>query len=409
MSKKTRVAVIGGGAAGFFGAVTCAHLNPYHEISIFEKSNKLLSKVLVSGGGRCNVTNACFDNKQLVKNYPRGEKFLRKVFATFSVKDTVNWFENRNVALKTEPDNRIFPKSDSSATITDCLISEARVNGVKIYTGFGVSAIKPHGDEFQLVLRGGEQLVFDKIVISTGGNPNPASWHWIKELGHNIKHPVPSLFTFNIPNSRLNGLQGISVPEAKVKIDGTQMHATGPLLITHWGFSGPAVLKLSAFAARTLSDKNYDFYISINWTPSYSEEELRTLFIDFREKHPKKQVYLHSPVNLPRRLWERITSINGIGPDLKWGDINNKSINKTIEELLRGRFHVKGKTTFKEEFVTCGGVDLNEINPNTMESLKCPGIYFAGEVMDIDGITGGFNFQAAWSTGYIAGKSIAGI
>lgn len=401
-----RVLVIGGGAAGFFSAISCAKNNPEAEITLLEKSHKLLSKVKISGGGRCNVTHACFEDYQLVKNYPRGAGELKKLFAQFSVKDTISFFENRGVKLKAERDGRMFPITDDSQTIVDCLIREARVMGVKIMTEFAVKSVeKQQASGFFVKLRSGELLIADRIVIATGGNPNDDSYQWLRELGHNIIPPVPSLFTFNIPNSRFNGLQGISVKDVVVKINGHDLEQRGPLLITHWGFSGPAVLKLSAWAARTLYDMAYAFGISVNWIPEHSETTLRNYFLTYKNEHPKRVIQNYPLFELSKRLWERMCILSGIEEEQRWGEAPNKGINKLIEELIRCSFTIKGKTTFKEEFVTCGGINLKDIDLNSLESKKCAGIFFAGEVMDIDGITGGFNFQAAWTTGWVAGKA----
>jgi predicted Rossmann fold flavoprotein len=405
-----KIAVIGGGAAGFFGAITCAELNKNAEVTIFEKSKNLLSKVKVSGGGRCNVTHACYENHLLIKKYPRGSKELKKPFAQFSTKETIQWFESRGVKLKTEEDGRIFPVTDNSQTIIDCLINTARDLGVKIVTGCGVRSIQKNnaGQTKFRINFSEDSLSFDNVLIATGGNPNMDSYQWLAAPGHTIVPPVPSLFTFNIPDSKYEGLMGIAVPNASVKIAGTKAEQSGPLLITHWGLSGPSVLRLSAWEARTLSELNYHFSVFINWVPDYTEELLREELKNIKSANSKKIISVNPLFGLPKRLWERLVSIAQIPDELRWLDIPNKQLNKLIEELLRSQLNVKGKTTFKEEFVTCGGVSLQDINLDTMESLKCQGMYFAGEVLDVDGITGGFNFQSAWTTGYIAGKSMAG-
>lgn len=405
--KPIKVIVIGGGAAGFFGAITCARYNYNAEIILLEKSTKLLSKVKISGGGRCNVTNACFDNNQLIKYYPRGGKELKTCFNYFSTNQTVDWFESRGVKLKIEPDNRMFPVSDSSQSIVDCLIREARVLGVKIMTGFSVGGLEKKNDQWTVKLRGGENMVCDKILVATGGSPSDDSYNWMRELGIEVIKPVPSLFTFNVPNSRLNGLQGISVAQAEVRVEGTKLLNVGPLLITHWGFSGPAILKLSAWAAREIHEVDYNFNIHINFVPGYTEDSLREKLQEIKSEHYKKIVSSNSFFDLPKRLWERLTSIAGIEEEIRWADVPNKNINKLLEELLRGNYSVKGKTTFKEEFVTCGGVDLQEVELLTMENKKHKGLHFAGEILNIDALTGGFNFQSAWTTGFLAGKSIA--
>jgi predicted Rossmann fold flavoprotein len=407
--KKLKIAVIGGGAAGFFGAIACAESNKNAEVTLIEKSRNLLSKVKVSGGGRCNVTHACFENHLLAKNYPRGSKELKKAFSQFSTNDTIKWFESRGVKLKTEDDGRMFPVTDDSQTIIDCIIKTAERSGIKIMTSSGVKSIQKENSEgsvFKINLIE-DTHIFDKVLIASGGNPNEASYQWLAELGHKIVPPVPSLFTFNIPDSKYSGLQGISVENATVRIVGSKAEQTGPLLITHWGLSGPAILRLSAWEARTLFDMHYSFSILVNWIPGYTEESLREKLKEIKSEHSKKTISVNPFFNLPKRLWERIVAIAQIPETLRWIDMPNKNFNKLLEELLRSSLVVKGKTTFKEEFVTCGGVSLKDINFETMESLKCPGIYFAGEVLDIDGITGGFNFQAAWTTGFIAGKACA--
>jgi predicted Rossmann fold flavoprotein len=404
-----KIAIIGGGAAGFFGAIACAEANKDAGVTIFEKSKNLLSKVKVSGGGRCNVTHACFENNLLVKKYPRGSKELKKPFAQFSTSDTIKWFESKGVRLKTEQDGRIFPVTDNSQTIIDCLMKAARESGIKIITGAGVRSIEKENTgrpKFRIDLSDGS-LNFDKVLIATGGNPNRDSYQWLERLGHTIVSPVPSLFTFNIPDSKYHGLMGIAIANASVKIVGVKTEQTGPMLITHWGLSGPAVLRLSAWEARMLSDLNYNFSIHVNWVPEFNEESLRERLKNIKAENPKKTIAANSLFNLPKRLWERLVELAQIPDELRWLDISNKQLNKLVEELLRSELPVKGKTTFKEEFVTCGGISLQDINLDTMESLRCPGIFFAGEVMDVDGITGGFNFQSAWTTGYIAGKSMA--
>ncbi len=405
--KALKVIVIGGGAAGFFGAITCARYNYNAEIILLEKSEKLLSKVKISGGGRCNITHACFDNNLLIKYYPRGGKELKTCFSYFSTNQTVDWFESRGVKLKAEADNRMFPVSDSSQSVVDCLVREARVLGVKIMTGFPVAGLEKKNNQWMVKLRGGEIMVCDKILIATGGSPSDDSYNWMRELNLEVISPVPSLFTFNVPDSRLNGLQGIAVPQAEVRVEGTKLSNIGPLLVTHWGFSGPAILKLSAWAAREIHDMNYNFNIHINFVPGYTEESLREKFQEIKAEHHKKIVSSNPFFDLPKRLWERLTSIAGIEEETRWMEVPNKNINKLLEEILRGSYSVKGKTTFKEEFVTCGGVDLKEVDLITMQSHKHKGLHFAGEILNIDAVTGGFNFQSAWTTGFLAGKSIA--
>lgn len=402
-----KIGIIGGGAAGFFAAITAKENNPAAEVIIIEKTSKLLSKVKISGGGRCNVTNATFENYQLVHNYPRGSKELKKAFSIFSTKDTVQWFESRGVSLKTEEDGRIFPASNDSQTIIDCLVYQCEKLGVKIIHNAPVRSIKKNKDELIEIKVDEKIFIFNKVLIAVGGSPKYDSYKWLEELGHTIVPPVPSLFTFNIPQSKYDGLQGISVNDVLLRISGTKASQRGPVLITHWGLSGPAVLRLSAWEARALNQADYDFSIQINWVPEKKEESLREELQGLKKDSPKKTISANSLFNIPRRLWERLVILADIQENLKWGDVPNKNLNKLTEELLKSTLSVQGKTTFKEEFVTCGGVSLKELNFDTMESIVFPGIYFAGEVIDIDAITGGFNFQAAWTTGYIAGKAMA--
>lgn len=407
---KKRIVVIGGGAAGFFGAITCAGANSGYEVMILEKTDKLLAKVRVSGGGRCNVTHYCFNPTQLAKYYPRGGKFLKKAFKHFAAADTVNWFERQGVKLKTEADGRMFPLTDSSQTIIDCLMAQARKAGVQVRTRTAVEAIGlpgPTQQGFRLSLSDGTVLQADKVLVSTGGAPKDQAYDWLKQLGHTIQPPVPSLFTFNVPGSPLRELPGVSVPMARVKVSGQPLEEEGPLLVTHWGFSGPAVLKTSAWGARLLQESGYRFTMLVNWVPPFNEESLRAFLQQYRLQNPRKGVMGNPLFNLPQRLWKTLCSLAEISEKTTWTELPAKNQNKLLEALLRAAFAVSGKTTFKEEFVTCGGVDLAEVNPDTMESRILPGLFFAGEVLDIDGLTGGFNFQAAWTSGFLAGKAMA--
>ncbi|PRY11996.1 hypothetical protein CLV24_109121 [Pontibacter ummariensis] len=406
-----KVVVIGGGAAGFFGAITCAQENPQAQVLLLEKTNKLLAKVRISGGGRCNVTHHCFEPRVLAQHYPRGAKQLKEAFKAFGAQDTIDWFAARGVELKAETDGRMFPVTDDSETIVNCLLQEAKRTGVQIKLGAGVENIIPvqenHQKHFRLQLSNGATLLADRVLVSTGGNPKPVGYNWLRQLGHVIEEPVPSLFTFNVPTSPFKDLLGISVPKAKVRVAGQKLEYEGPLLITHWGYSGPAVLKLSAWGARLFSEQQYHFTVLINWIPDFTEESLREHLQQYRHAHPKKVVSSNQLFGLPQRLWKALTQLAEIPAETIWAELPGKNTNKLVEALLRASFEVKGKTTFKEEFVTCGGVALNQVNTKTMESRVQPGLYFAGEVLDIDGITGGFNFQAAWTTGYLAGKAIA--
>ena len=406
--------VLGGGAAGFFGAIACAEANPDSPVILLEKTGKLLAKVRVSGGGRCNVTHACETPAQLVAHYPRGSKQLKAAFQQFGVADTIAWFARRGVALKTEADGRMFPTTDSSETIARALEDAAGRAGVRIVNNISADEIQtlPEGG-FRLKLSGsgaaqfGHVLPASRLLIATGGNPKSANYDWLRALGHHIAEPVPSLFTFNVPNSPLSELMGVSVPQARVVLAGEKLQYEGPLLVTHWGVSGPAVLKLSAWGARRLSELGYVGTALINWVPSYTEETLRPWLQQFRQENGKKTVAANPQFGLPQRLWRNLTEQAGIGPELRWSDVPAKAQNRLLELLLRSPLAVRGKTTYKEEFVTCGGVSLDEIDLKTMQSRRVPGLYFAGEVLDIDGITGGFNFQAAWTTGFLAGRAMA--
>lgn len=402
------IAVIGGGAAGFFGAISCAQANPAARVLLLEKTSKLLAKVRVSGGGRCNVTHHCFVPSVFSQHYPRGAKQLKEAFKKFGAQETIEWFAARGVALKAEPDGRMFPVTDNSETIVNCLLQEARRLGVEIRTNAGVAEVLPQEKGFVLLLLNGEKLQADKVLVSTGGNPKSQGYDWLRKLGHTVQEPVPSLFTFNAPGSPLLPLQGVAVPHARVRIAGQKLEYEGPVLITHWGYSGPAVLKLSAWGARLFHEQKYTFTVLVQWLPDQTEESLRADLQRYRQEHPKKTVSTNPLFGLPQRLWRSLTELAEIPEATKWAELPGKNTNKLLEALLRMPVEVKGKTTFKEEFVTCGGIDLREVNMKTLESRLVPNLYFAGEVLDVDGITGGFNFQAAWTTGYLAGQQMAG-
>ncbi len=396
------VAVIGGGAAGYFAAGSVKEHHPDAQVSLLEKSSKLLSKVKVSGGGRCNVTHSCFKAHELVKFYPRGAKQLRKVFDQFQVEDTVNWFQSRGVELKTEADNRMFPVTDNSQTIIDALQEDLDRKGVKVLIKHAVDDIRIN-DRMALKVNGNWQS-FSHVIVATGGSPKASGFDWLKNLGHHIEDPVPSLFTFNMPKEPITKLMGLSVPNATVRVLGTKLSQSGPLLITHWGMSGPAILKTSAWGARLLAEKNYDFTIQVNWLGDVSESELRNLILQEIEKNGKRKVKNKNPFGFPERLWLHFLDKLEILIEKPWAELSKKDKNRLINLLLNDQYPVKGKTTFKEEFVTCGGVSLQDIDMKTMQSKSVPGLYFAGEVLDIDGVTGGFNFQAAWSTAFVAGR-----
>ena len=400
--------VVGGGAAGFFCAVNAARINSSLKVIIAEKTGKLLSKVKVSGGGRCNVTHNCETVSDLVSKYPRGKNFLKKSFHHFNNSDTVKWFEERGVKLKTEADGRMFPITDNSQTIIDCLLKEADKYGVEVLLNTDIQEIKPIENGFNVLSSNNKISYCDFIVIACGGFHKPEHYKWLQDFGHTIEPTLPSLFTFNIPNNDIVKLMGLSVPEATVKVQGTKHSYNGPLLITHWGLSGPAILKTSAWAARDLAALNYNFKININWINT-SFKEVNEKFQEMRLNYSSQKLSGKSLYNLPQRLWQYFLSIAEINDDKRWADITAKQYNKLAETLTAQQFEVRGKTTFKEEFVTCGGVSLSEIEPQTMQSKKIPNLYFAGEVMDVDGITGGFNFQHAWTSGWIAAKGIAGL
>ncbi len=408
------VAVLGGGAAGFFGAIACAEANPRQPVYLLEKSPKLLSKVRISGGGRCNVTHACESAAQLVQHYPRGGRQLKEAFRQFGVADTIAWFTERGVVLKTEADGRMFPTTDSSETIARALEDAARRAGVRVLARTAADEVTtlPEGG-FSLRLSGegsaaiGPELRVGHLLVATGGNPKSAAYDWLRALGHSIAEPVPSLFTFNVPASPLRELPGVSVPHARVVLAGEKLQYEGPLLVTHWGVSGPAVLKLSAWGARRLHELGYHGTALISWVPTYTDDTLRAWTQAFRLDNGKKQVTAHPQFGLPTRLWRTLVAEAGIGADARWNEVPAKAQNRLLELLLRTPLQVRGKTTHKDEFVTCGGIPLSEVNLATMESRRVPGLHFAGEVLDIDGVTGGFNFQAAWTTGFLAGVALA--
>ncbi len=398
------IAIIGGGAAGFMAAITAAESFPGSKVTVLEKSGKVLSKVRISGGGRCNVTHRPSGPHHFAKNYPRGEKFLKPILSVFSADDTVRWFESRGVKLKTEPDGRMFPVTDSSDTIIHCLMESARKKGVEVRTGVSVVSFEKTGDQFILEIHNSPPIITDRLVIATGGFPKLQGFDWLAEHGHDIIPPVPSLFTFNTPESYLLPLAGISVQYARIRIHNTPLKSEGPVLITHWGFSGPAVLRLSAWGARELATTDYQFQVRINWAGDANFDRVRQSLYDLKSSSQKQQLAAHPQFGLPARLWRALVENAGISAQLKLADTPHKSLNKLAMLLTDSTFDVSGKTTFKEEFVTCGGISLESINPKTMESKSTKGLFFAGEVIDADGITGGFNFQNAWSTGFIAGK-----
>ncbi|MEY3333379.1 MAG: hypothetical protein RLZZ176_1679 [Cyanobacteriota bacterium] len=404
-----KIVVIGGGAAGFFGAIACAQTNPRAQVTLIEASRQPLAKVLISGGGRCNVTHACFEPKNLVQNYPRGGKALLGAFTRFQPLDTISWFAAHGVNLKTEADGRMFPITDRAETIAECLIREAFAAKIELCIGTPVSAVTRKNEGFEIVLKSGETKQCDRLLLATGSSL--AGYKIARELGHDIQSPVPSLFTFNIADPQLRELAGISVNSVNVRLSGTgktPLQQTGPLLITHWGVSGPAVLKLSAWAARILHENRYQHKLIINWLPHLSPEEVRQKLLEVKTEWGKKAIALHRGVDLPHRLWQYIIQRSNITIEERWAAISNKTLNQLVQEITQGEYLITGKGVFKEEFVTCGGVNLKEVNFKTMESKLVPGLHFAGEILDIDGVTGGFNFQSAWTTAYLAGQAMSG-
>jgi predicted Rossmann fold flavoprotein len=400
------IIIVGGGAAGFFTAINIVEKNPKLKVAILERGKTVLEKVRISGGGRCNVTHACFVPNDLAKFYPRGEKELRGPFHQFCTGDTIDWFEKHGVELKIEDDGRMFPTSDSSQTIIDCFLSATKKFGIQVLTGQSVQSIfKPEvsGEDFWKVETNHEQFLCQKLIMTTGSNPK--IWDMLHQLGHTIISPVPSLFTFNIKDSRIKDLMGLSA-FAKVKVKGSKLEASGPLLITHWGMSGPGILRLSAWGARELFDKNYQFTLQVKWLNEVTFEEAMDSLKELKQEHAKKAVSKKSPFELPNRLWESLVLASNIDSEIKWADVSKKQLTDLANQLTNGEFKVNGKSTFKEEFVTAGGIDLKEINFKTMESKLHENLFFAGEIVNIDAITGGFNFQNAWTSGFIVAQSV---
>ncbi len=400
-----KVSIIGGGAAGFFAAIQVKENCPKASVVIFEKSKTVLAKVKVSGGGRCNLSHATETIKELASAYPRGERQLRKAFGIFSNIDAMQWFEDRGVALVTQEDGCVFPASQNAQSIIDCLTTEANKLGVSVLKEIKVTAIKPIDNQLQLLTENDvKPHLFDKVIVTTGGSPKRKGLDWLKKINHKIVNPVPSLFTFNIPDDTITKLMGVVVENAILNIQGTKLKSEGALLITHWGMSGPAVLKLSSFGARVLHEKDYEFNIQVNWVNQSNNELVRSEILKIISQHPRKMLGSIKPYFLPTRLWDFLLEKTAFPKDRKWNEIGKKGINKIVTILTNDIYKAKGKTTFKEEFVTAGGVSLDNINFKTMQSKVVPNLYFAGEILDIDGITGGYNFQAAWTTGFIAGK-----
>ena len=404
MKNNFDVIVVGGGASGFFTAINIAENNPDLRIAILERGKEVLGKVKISGGGRCNVTHACFVPNLLTKFYPRGERELRGPFHTFCSGDVIEWFENNGVELKIEEDGRMFPVTDSSQTIIDCFLNLTQENQIKVNTSCSVQAISQTNDNWILETTQGT-LTCEHLVMATGSNPK--IWEMLTGLGHQIVSPVPSLFTFNIKDTRIKDLMGISVPNVTLKVKETKLKSNGPLLITHWGLSGPAILRLSAWGARELFDKNYQFTLQVNFLHEEVFDDVLVQLNELKLEHAKKTVVKKSPFDLTTRLWEQLVLASEITADAKWADLTKKQLVNLTNQLTNAEFKVNGKSTFKDEFVTAGGIDLKEIDFKTMQSKLFKNLYFTGEIMNIDAITGGFNFQNAWTSGFIAAQAIA--
>ena len=403
MNQKYDIIIVGGGAAGFFTAINCVEKNPNLKVAILERGAEVLNKVRISGGGRCNVTHACFEPNELVKFYPRGEKELRGPFHQFCSGDTVEWFEKHGVELKIEADGRMFPVSNSSQTIIDCFLEATKKLKIDILTHQSVQSIFKTANYWKIETPN-EQFSAQKLILATGSNPK--IWEMLQTFGHLVVNPVPSLFTFNIKDARIKELPGVAT-HVSIKVKDTKLSSNGPLLITHWGMSGPAILKLSAWGARILHDKNYQFTIFVNWLNDLDSEDVEKILKELKLEHAKKAVSKKSPFEITNRLWESLVLASGIEAETKWADLSKIQLQNLSEQLTNGVFQVNGKSTFKEEFVTAGGIDLKEINFKTMESKLHENLYFAGEIVNIDAITGGFNFQNAWTSGFIVAEAIA--
>ena len=403
MNQKYDIIIVGGGAAGFFTAINCVEKNPNLKVAILERGAEVLNKVRISGGGRCNVTHACFEPNELVKFYPRGEKELRGPFHQFCSGDTIEWFEKHGVELKIEADGRMFPVSNSSQTIIDCFLEATKKLKIDILTNQSVQSIFKTANYWKIETPN-EQFSAQKLILATGSNPK--IWEMLQTFGHLVVNPVPSLFTFNIKDARIKELPGVAT-QVSIKVKDTKLSSNGPLLITHWGMSGPAILKLSAWGARILHDKNYQFTIFVNWLNDLDTEDVEKILKELKMEHAKKAVSKKSPFEITNRLWESLVLASGIEAETKWADLSKLQLQNLSEQLTNGAFQVNGKSTFKEEFVTAGGIDLKEINFKTMESKLHENLYFAGEIVNIDAITGGFNFQNAWTSGFIVAEAIA--
>ena len=404
-----KVVIIGGGAAGFFCAIQIAEQHPDWDIRILEKSSKILSKVKVSGGGRCNVTHACPDVEKLLQKYPRGQRFLKKSFFQFATQQTIEWFAKNGVKLHTEKDGRMFPMTNDSETIIQCLMQKVNQYKIQVCMNHDVTGVKKSNTIFEITLGNGQTMQADAVCMATGGMLKSNTFPWLLQMGHSIIDPVPSLFTFNVVEKNITTLMGVAVENATIQWKGTKWMERGPLLITHWGISGPAAIKLSAWCAREMAEANYEGAILINWTPEYNEQTLKMEWLNFRQDYGKREMGSKNPFDLPQRLWHYFLQASQIDLKTKWADLKNTAQQQLIQHLTRTTLNIKGKTTFKEEFVTCGGVDLNDIDSLTMESKMVAQLHFAGEMMDVDGITGGFNFQHAWTSGWLAAQHIGAL
>ena len=400
------IAIIGGGAAGFMAAIMARRTNPSSKVTIFERAQKVLAKVEITGGGRCNVTNSFAAITDMKQAYPRGYMLMKRLMKTFSHEDTFKWFEKHGVPLVTQEDECVFPKAQDSHAIIDCLVRQANELGVTICCRHRLVNIhKMEDGRLKLEFDNSTQRIFHRTIITTGGSPNGRGLHYLERLGHKIETPIPSLFTFNIKDRTFCDLMGTVVDPVVVAIPGTKLRAQGALLVTHWGVSGPAALKLSSYAARLLAENDYKAPLAISWTDELTRQEVESCLLKFQAANPHKQVANLHPFGLPSRLWLYILSKLGIDAVKPWAEIGRKTLNRMIETLVNDQYTIAGKGAFREEFVTCGGVSLNSVNSKTLESKVCSNLFFAGEVLDIDAITGGFNLQAAWTTGFIAGKS----
>ena len=408
MTKRLHIAVVGGGAAGFFAAIAAKQTNPEARVTIFERGQKVLAKVLITGGGRCNLTNSFAQITDLKQAYPRGDKMMKRLFNVFSHKDTWQWFEQRGVKLVKQDDECVFPISQSAQSVVDALTHEAHKLGVEVRTGYAVEAVKQmENGDLQLLFKVQKPVTVQRAAITTGGSPQANALQYLANLGHNIVQPVPSLFTFNIADATFKALMGTVVEGVTVSLVGTKHKATGPLLVTHWGASGPAILKLSSYGARYVHDCDYQFPIAVNWIGLTNSALVAEHLQGIVDSNPRKFLTSVHPFGLPTRMWQYILEKTALGADKRWDELGKKGLNKLVEALTNDQYKVTGKGAFRDEFVTCGGVSLSDINLNTMESKVCKNLYFAGEVLDVDAITGGFNLQAAWTTGFVAGKSMA--